>query len=238
MLAFDSLAVSKRACANPTGRRWAVRLACCAWWVLAVSAAAQDVETIRLDQPRPDWIQNQAAQANDNRVVVIATAQCPTRVEARRALDAAIRDRIAEHLEFSLPDQPLGTDWFDAAYVNQHIIGAGHKVIVQELVEPELMEHLVELTPDMKLAYRGYARLQLDDALTKHVLDQRREQLAWNRVKHWGLGYLALIGGIAIVFCYLRMESLTRHHYSHRIQLLAVLLAVLLLALVIRLLNT
>ncbi|HMP79835.1 MAG TPA: hypothetical protein PKD54_10315 [Pirellulaceae bacterium] len=207
-------------------------------WICTLGiGVSQDIETIRIDMQRPDWIYEFEHPAADSSRVVVATAQCPTRVEARRALDTMIRDRIAEFIEFSLPDEPSAALWYDADYVHKQVIGANHKVVVQEPIDPELMEHVVELTPDMKLAYRGYARLELTEKLLLHIQQRLGEQQAWGRLKWWGVGYLGLVGCVGIVFCYLRLESMTRHHYSHRIQLLAAFFAVLLAVVIVRLLQ-
>jgi hypothetical protein len=164
----------------------------------------------------PSWIDKDHWQEDGTKIVVLKTEGFLLQTHATMALVDMVREKVAEEIDrlvhagaselVSLPD----------SYVEAN------------LVQDELILDSRQLEPSFegREKYYGFAKLNFSQAFRETVEDRYERNFRTGRLTWTGVAGVMTLGWLAVVWGYMRLDRMTRHFYSRRLQTAAILLAV------------
>lgn len=170
---------------------------------------------------RPDWVTAEPQRDGPQFEMRLQSEVHASPEKCRASLQKKIRARVAQFV-----DGYLGNDRahylvrFDDSFIEQHVIPEGS--------DGRYLEELY--SPRFKTSYyTEYARLKFDQSFRKELQQRWDKVVRTGRLMTMGLGAFGVLGLLGIAFGYLRLDTATKGYYSGRLQFLA---AVAILALV------
>lgn len=174
----------------------------------------------------PDWIRRGSYQDGNSYVLVVQTSQhpCTTPVAADQALDPAIEEAIRKHL---IPlVGPAANDFvISKDTINTKLLVPGTR-IVRKCAEDLSAELAQRYGQEQAVFYRGYAQIRLDQPFINEVTQQSAESRMRYRLLLAGLCGAGMLGLLAVLFGYLRINHATRGFYNRRLQTISIMIMI------------
>jgi len=170
---------------------------------------------------RPAWVDRKPTQVGEAYQVSVASGPQEKLGECAPALDEQLKKAVAAYVDEYLGPGAAGNRRasdviaYDLGYIKKHLVKAGSPF------EEKLQMSFGPM-------YQTYALLEFGPAF-RHELDARRgdlERYALEvarayRLRGLALGFAAVLGLLAVVFSYLRLDAATRGSYRGRLRFLA-----------------
>jgi len=192
--------------------------------VLSVGICVSPQAAIAQDQTSesslPDWIEKDHWQEDGAEVIVLRTEGFMLRSHAMLALVDLVNKKVQEEIDVLVHAGASELVSLPEAYVEVNV------------VQDELILDSQELDPTFvgrKKNY-GFAKLHFTDTFRKLVEARYERNFKTGRLTWSGVMGVATLGWLAVVWGYMRLDQMTRHFYSRRLQTIAIVLAVGILA--------
>lgn len=204
-------------------------------WVLFLSGLnmeglvqANVIDSVRSSSTNvPDWVQRGSYQDGDSHVLVVKTGQqpCTTPAAADVALDPAIEKAIREHL-VPLVGAAAANDFAATKeIINTRLLVPGTRIVRK--CEEELSAELAQrYGQEQAIFYRGYAQLRLEQSFIDEVKQLSSESKTRSRLLLAGICGAGLLGLLAVLFGYLRINHATRGFYNRRLQTISIMITI------------
>ncbi len=168
----------------------------------------------------PSWIEKDHWQEDDAKVVVLRTEGFLLKSQATMALLDMVRAKVAEEIDVAVHAEASELVSLPDGYVEAH------------LVQDELILDSRQLEPSFsgREKYYGFAKLRFSQAFRQQVAKRYQRNFRTGRLTWTGVTGVMALGWLAVVWGYLRLDRMTRHFYSRRLQTAAIVLAVAILA--------
>jgi hypothetical protein len=168
----------------------------------------------------PDWFRAGDHSVGESDFIFVSTEGQPNQSLAEAALLRQLREQIGERLENWFGGEANSISQLSSNIIRQELVVEDHFSIVpyeDELTRSAAAELDISPIP----YYRGYAEIELTPEF-RQLADRWRHRTALEkRLGMIGLGSGTLLGSLAILFAYLKLDHATRNHYSRRLQLVA-----------------
>lgn len=198
------------------------KLVLIALWSIWICGSAQTVLALEqnAESSLPSWIEKDHWQEDGTEVVVLKTEGFLLRSHATMALVDLVREKIGEEIDVLVHAGASDLVSLPDSYVEAH------------LVQDELILDSRELDPTFtgREKYFGFAKLHFSPAFQEMVEKRYQRNFRTGRLTWTGVIGAMTLGWLAVVWAYLKLDRLTRHFYSRRLQTAAILLAVGILA--------
>ncbi len=174
----------------------------------------------------PNWfVPNAVFSAEVGMLYVRTDATCMNRAQAGDALELHSLAAVNKILDDWFGENAGEKIGLDSDYVVKNLLFQQHWEIHPD-DDPDLSSFAKEQNMPNELKYYvGYAQLHLDDAFRQYAANRWLEFKTRNRLISGGLIGGALLGLLAVVFGYLKMEAATRGFYSRRLQTATLVMA-------------
>lgn len=168
----------------------------------------------------PTWIEKDQWREDGEDIIVLRTEGFLLRSHATLALVDLVRKKVREEIDVLVHAGASELVSLPEAYVEAN------------LVQDELILDSKELDPSFvgREKYFGFAKLHFSDAFREMVDQRYQRNFRTGRLTWSGVLCTAALGWLAVVWAYLRLDMMTRHFYSRRLQTVAIVLAVVILA--------
>jgi hypothetical protein len=167
-----------------------------------LGSPAQDVV---IPLGRPEWVEAEPVLVGEVATWPVASGVHVLKQDCRRALDEALQSATAEYVDWLL-GRERASAWVDftAQYIRTR------------LVRPENVYHEVIQT-SVGPVHQTHALLEFGEAF-RHELDELR---ATSRLLQVGLAAALVLGVVAALYSYFRLDTATRGYYTRRLQFAA-----------------
>ncbi len=171
----------------------------------------------------PSWIEKEQWREDDIRVVVLRTEGFLLQSHATMALVDLVRKKVREEIDLLVHNGASEMVSLPESYVEAN------------LVKDELILDSRQLNPSFagREKYYGFAKLHFSAAFRSMIEDRYQRNFRTGRLTWTGVLTATVLGWLAVVWAYLRLDQMTRHFYSRRLQTGAIVLAVVILAVAI-----
>ena len=176
----------------------------------------------------PSWIEKEHWQEDGADVVVVKTEGFITPEHAIMVLVDLVRKEVGQEIDVLVHAGASDLVSLPDSYVEAN------------LVQDELILDSKQLDPSFagKKKFYGFAKLHFSPAFREMVEKRYQRNFRTGRLTWTGVMGAAALGWLAVAWAYLRLDQVTRHFYSRRLQTVAIVLAIsILVAAVIALLS-
>jgi hypothetical protein len=158
---------------------------------------------------RPEWVGLEKDYTGDVHRLPITAGPFVQKSECMHALDTEIEHAVSDYIKEYLgsPRAPI--------FISYDIDEIKGRLLSQDHIHDELIE--VSLGP----MHQVHALLEFDTAFRSELDDSWRDVQAGVRLSQTGLGAFGLLGLLVVVFGYFKLDTATRGYYSTRLQILA-----------------
>jgi len=175
----------------------------------------------------PEWVRRGSYKDGSSFVLVVQSSQqpCTTPVAADLALDPAIEAAVRKHM-IPLVGAATANDLvFTEETINKKLLVPGTRIVrkCEEDLSAELAQRYGQ---EQAVFYRGYAQLRLDQSFIEGIIQQSAESRMRYRLLLAGLCGAGLLGLLAVLFGYLRINHATRGFYNRRLQTISIMIMI------------
>lgn len=165
----------------------------------------------------PSWIERDHWQEDGTDVVVVKTEGFFRDEHAIMVLVDLVRKKVREEIDILVHAGASDLVSLSESYVEANV------------VQDELILDSRELDPSFagpKKKYYGFAKLHFSKGFREMVEERYQRNFRTGRLTWTGVAGAMALGWLAVVWAYLRLDQMTRHFYSRRLQTAAIVLAV------------
>jgi len=171
----------------------------------------------------PSWIEKDHWQEDGTDVVVLKTEGFLLQSHATTVLVDLVREKVGQEIDVLVHAGASDLVSLSESYVEANV------------VQEELILDSSELDPSFTgpRKYYGFAKLHFSKAFREMVEKRYQRNFRTGRLTWTGVMGAAALGWLAVVWAYLRLDQMTRHFYSRRLQTAAIVLSIAILAAVV-----
>jgi hypothetical protein len=164
-----------------------------------------DFAPVSVSNVKPEWVDRAPGMRDQAYQVAVKSGLWTTQAECQRAIEGAIRKSLDEYLTNYFGDERAArlVD-VDPAYLHQHLI---KQPLYAETVDASVgtMQQL-------------HALLEFDDELRAEMHRLWRQAFVSHRLRYAGAGFALVLGALAAVCGYLKLDLATGGLYTRRLR--------------------
>jgi len=164
----------------------------------------------------PSWIEKDHWQEDGAEVIVLRTEGFLLETHATMALLDMVREKVKEEIDVLVHAGASDLVSLPESYVEAN------------LVQDERILNSRELDPSFsgREKYYGFAKMHFSQSFRETVERRYQRNFRTGRLTWTGVTGAMALGWLAVAWAYLRLDRMTRHFYSRRLQTAAIVLAV------------
>ena len=168
----------------------------------------------------PSWIEKDHWQEDGAEVIVVKTEGFLLKGQAMMALVDQVHKKVAEEIDVLVHAGASDLISLPESYVEAN------------LVQDELILDSRELNSSFagREKYYGFAKLHFSKTFRETVEKRYQRNFRTGRLTWSGVMGAAVLGWLAVAWAYLKVDQMTRHFYSRRLQTVAIVLSIAILA--------
>ena len=164
----------------------------------------------------PSWIEKDNWQEDGAEVMVLRTEGFMFESQAMLVLVDLVNKTVQEEIDVLVHAGASDLVSLPKSYVEANV------------VQDELILDSKELDPTFvgRKKHYGFAKLHFTETFRELVEKRYQRNFRTGRLTWTGVMGAAVLGWLAVAWAYLRLDQMTRHFYSRRLQTVAIVLAV------------